>query len=229
MALTRPEDRTLLRLWPLPLVAGVMPCAAVLIAWAVSTQLGLVPACNPFLEGCFSVSRAARHELPNHLFRAIVLPAAALQAVVWMFAARWLAGASGARWLPLLGVLAAIALALYGAFLGTEGAVYRVLRQSGTVVYFGFTCLAMLVTGNAVVHHRRLGSALLRHALRGLLVTLVLLGLANVLVAEAVAPELRDRVQNLSEWWGSLVMTLLFAVLAAIWRRERLVVVLRSG
>jgi len=39
------------------------------------------PACNPYLEGCVSISRAARHGLPNHLFKALVLPAAALQGV----------------------------------------------------------------------------------------------------------------------------------------------------
>lgn len=220
-------EPTPLRLWPLPLLAGAMPCAAVLVAWVVSTRLGLVPDCNPFVDGCISVSRAARHDLANQLFRAIVLPAAALQAAVWWLAARWLAPARGVRWLPLLGLFAAVALALYGSFLGTEGAAYRALRQWGTVVYFGFTCLAMLITGNAVVQ-RRLEPLLLRHALQALLVTLVLLGLANVLVAELVAPELRDRVQNVSEWWASLVMTLLFVALALIWRRERLIVVLRS-
>lgn len=217
-----------LPLWPLPLVAGGLPCLAVLLAWGVSTALGFVPPCNPFLEGCFSVSRAAREGLANQLFRAIVLPSAALQAVLWLLAARWLAGARGARWLPGLGLLAAVALALYGSFLGSEGAVYRALRQWGTVAYFGCTCLAMLIAGNAVVHHRGLDHTPLRHALQVLLAALVLLGLANVFVAEAVAPQLKDRVQNVAEWWGSLVMTLLFVALALLWRRERLeVTVLR--
>jgi hypothetical protein len=217
-----------LPLWPLPLVAGALPCAAVLIAWAVSARLGLVPDCNPFVEGCFSLSRAARHDLANHLFKAIVLPAAALQALSWGLAARWLAGARSARALPALGVIAGAALALYGAFLGTEGPAYRALRQWGTVAYFGFTCVAMLIVGNVVVRHRR-QPPWLRHALQLLLVALVLLGLSNVFLGELFGEPSRERIQNVTEWWGSVLMTLLWFALALIWRRERVGLAVSSG
>jgi len=68
-------------LWLLPLIAGGLPAAAALAAWLLSMRLDLIPVCNPFFDGCVSISRAARHELPNHIFRACVLPAAALQAL----------------------------------------------------------------------------------------------------------------------------------------------------
>ena len=56
-----------------PLAAALLPLVATLVAYGLSIRLGLVPACNPFIEGCVSISRAARHDLPNILFRALLL------------------------------------------------------------------------------------------------------------------------------------------------------------
>ena len=143
-------------LWPLALLAGLLPMVAALAAMAVSVQQGLVPACNPFVEGCVSVSRAARHGLPNLIFQVLMVPGATLQALVWLLAARWLQpdqgrAERGVRLLAPLGVMAAVALVVYATFLGTEGPVYRWLRQYGTVVYFGFTCLCLLLLGRTVL------------------------------------------------------------------------------
>lgn len=221
--------RTTLALWSLPLVAGLLPAVAALVALALSVHLELVPGCNPFIDGCVSVSRAARHGLPNHLFRALVLPAAALQGLTWLLAAHWLrqmlgtAPGRGVGLLAPLGIFAAAALVLYGAFLGTDGPIYRLLRQYGTVVYFGFTCLCLLITGGAVQRAVAAGrlalSATLQHAMVTLSAALVLLGLGNALVAAALGDEAKYRVENVTEWWGALIFVVGFVALAAMWRR----------
>lgn len=225
-----------LALWPLALLAGLLPLAAALVAWALSTAQGLIPACNPFIDGCVSVSRAARYELPNHLFRALMLPAAVLQAACWLLAARWLADLLGRyrllAWLAPLGLAAAVALVLYGTFLGTEGAVYRWLRQYGTVVYFGGTCICLLIAGGGVQRAVRAGRLVLarwaEHAMVALAVALVGLGLLNALVAAFMGDELKGRVENITEWWGALIFVLGFFALALIWRRLGLAVLLAS-
>ena len=213
--------------WPLPLAAGLLPMAATLLALVMSMRLELIPACNPFIEGCVSISRAARHELPNHLFRALVLPAAALQALTWVLMAPWLRGLGesgrGVRSLLPLGLLAGAALALYVSFLGTEGAVYRLLRQYGTVVYFGFTCINMLVAGGAIARAASAGRLAvpwgLHHALIVMGGALVLLGLGNAVLSASLQDPAKDIVQNVTEWWGGAIFVAVFLVLAAIWRR----------
>ena len=222
-------------LWPLALLAGVLPLVATVLATTLSMQQGLVPTCNPFVDGCTSISRAARHELPNHLFRAIMLPAATLQAMVWLLVARWLlqAGATGRglAWIGPLGLLAGVALVVYGSFLGTEGPVYRWLRQYGTVGYFGFTCLNLLLTGRAVQQLAQQGRLrlprLLQSAILVLGSALVLLGVVNAIVAAVFGEPLKGRMENVTEWWGALIFVLGFFAIAALWRRER--VVLRLG
>ena len=221
------EHRQPLPLWPLPLAAGLLPAAASLVAWWLSTHLGMVPACNPFVDGCVSVSRAARHGLPNHLFRALVLPGAALQALTWIVAARWLAGRGvrgrGIGWIAPLGVIAAAALVLYGTFLGTEGTAYRMLRRYGTTAAFGFTCIAMLLFAAAVQRLAEAGrmplGSIARRAGDTLAVALVLLGLANVFAGLWAVPALADRIENVAEWWASAILVAGYAAIARLWWR----------
>ena len=216
-------------LWPLPLLAGVLPIIATVIALWLSIRLELIPACNPFLEGCVSVSRAARYDLPNYIFRAIVLPTATLQGLTWILCRRWLneLGAPPERWLRHLawiGIIAAVSLILYVAFLGTEGRAYRWLRQYGTVLYFGFTCISMLIVADAI---RGLGRARpvlsrgrLDRVLLVLLLALVLVGLINTFVAPLFDPQTADRIENVCEWWGGSILCLVFLILAWYWRRS---------
>jgi hypothetical protein len=224
-------------LWPLALLAGLLPLLATALATTLSMQQGLVPTCNPFVDGCTSISRAARYELPNQLFRAIMLPAATLQALVWLLVARWLlqGGAAGraTAWIAPLGLMAGVALVVYGSFLGVEGPVYRWLRQYGTVVYFGFTCLNLLLTGRALQQMAKQGrlrlQRLLERSFVALAVALVLLGLVNAIVAAVFGEPLKGRMENVTEWWGGVIFVLGFFAIAALWRRERLVLRLGVG
>jgi len=213
-------------LWWLPLAAGLLPALAVTVAFQLAVAQGQFAACNPFFDGCVSISRAARHDLPNILFRALLLPAAALQAIVWLLTPKWLRllGAPRDRLLVLLpwfGVIACAFLVLYGTFLGTEGPGYRWMRRYGVVVYFGFTCIAMLIVGGAV--HRGPGNATRRAALLlyGLVAALPLLGIVNATSPLWLrAQPAQDALGNVTEWWGALVFTLFFLALAWLWRRS---------
>jgi hypothetical protein len=216
-------------LWPLVLLAGLLPALASLLAFALASHGGLVPSCNPFVDGCVSISRAARHDLPNHVFRALVLPAAVLQALAWWASALALHALGGtalrlrARTIVGLGLAAGIALVLYGSFLGTEGATYRWLRRYGTVLYFGATCGAMLLTAGALQALQRMQRIALprthERVLLAVLSAVVLLGLGNVFVGLGGEPALKDRIENATEWWGALGLTLGFVTLASLCRR----------
>lgn len=211
-------------LWPLPLAAALLPLLATAIAYPLSIQLGLVPGCNPFVDGCVSISRAARHDLPNILFRTLVMPAAVLQAACWWLCPAWLMAlgstARGQRALPLLGLVAGASLVLYASFLGTDGDGYRLLRRYGTALYFGLTCIAMLITAGAVQHAAALPRSL-RRALLLPVAALPLLGLAHVLLPLALPGEdTRDALQNATEWWGGAIFTAFFVGLAWAWRRS---------
>ncbi len=225
-------------LWPLPLLAGLLPAAGSLVALALSMHHELIPSCNPLIEGCVSVSRAARYGLGNHVFRAATLPGAALQALTWIVVAAWLRPMApkhrrSLRALPWLGITAAIALIAYGTFLGTEGPTYRWLRAHGTVMYFGLTCIAMITAGGAV---REAAYALRIKApwqldvlLLVLAAALVTLGVVNAVLGPVFDEAMKDRIENITEWWAASIFVLVFAVLATLMRHNRIVVQLTQA
>ena len=226
-------------LWALPLAAGLLPALAGLAALWLSIELGLVPPCNPLLDGCVSISRASRHDLPNHIFRALVLPAAVLQGLTWMLCAAWLKGMGAEartlrRILPWLGVLAGVSLALYGTFLGTEGQAYRWMRRYGVIFYFGFTYLCMLIASGALWQLARSGRfhppARLAQLLIVLCAVTLVIGLAQVFVPPFLGSEdLKNRLGNMLEWYAALAFTLFFLALAWLWRHTRFNAQLASG
>ena len=218
-------------IWLLPLIAGLLPAIATVAAFLASVEMGLVPSCNPFFDGCVSISRAARDDLPNYIFRALVLPGATLQALAWVLCAQWLrsidpAGGNPPKALSLLGVLAGMFFVLYGAFLGTEGDVYQWLRRYGINLYFGFTYLCMLLTSARIFRLSQGGWIRLPwHVDRALGVYCLLVltfGLINLLVKSiSVDALLVDRLENSLEWTVSLLFTLFFASLAWLWKLTR--------
>jgi hypothetical protein len=202
-------------LWPLGALCAIVPFVASHVAFALSVDAGHVPTCLPYVEGCTSISRAARHGPGNHVFRLLMLPCAVLQALQWTAMRHWLrlrapdprAGAS----LPVLGLVAGIALAVYVAFLGTEGDVYRWMRSYGVKFYFAASYLALLV----LLRHLRAAAPELRAPRRILLaIALVLLGLG--LGSTAVSglvhdEEVKFRLENLMEWNLGLLLSAAFA------------------
>ena len=231
MAAMASNRLNVLAIWLLPLVAGLLPAIATVTAFLISVRLGLIPSCNPFLDGCVSISRAARHDLPNHIFRALVLPGATLQALSWILCAQWLrsidpAGGKPPAALAPLGVLAGMFFILYGAFLGSEGDIYQWLRRYGINFYFGFTYFCMLLTSARVFRLSQGGWIRVPwHMDRALGVFCLLVlafGVINLLAKSLIADEqLVDRLENSLEWLASSIFTLFFAMLAWLWNRTR--------
>ncbi len=216
-------------IWTLPLVAGLLPALATTIAFLISVSSGLIPSCNPYLDGCVSISQAARHGLSNHIFRALVLPGATLQALTWILCAQWLKSLDAAAGkysysLAWLGTLAGMFFVLYGAFLGTEGETYQWLRRYGINLYFGFTYLCMLLTSGRVFRLSQAGwlrvPLHLDRVLGVMCVLVMVYGLTNLFCKWLLSDtQLADRLENILEWHAASVFTLFFGALAWLWRR----------
>ncbi len=195
-------DSPRLPLWPLPVLITLLFVVAVHTAYLLSIQGGHVPACVPYIDGCVSISRAARHGWGNHLFSLLVVPCAVLHVLVWLLAQCWLRGGWA---MAALGVLSAIALAVYATFLGTEGETYRFLRRYGVVVYFGFGYLAQLAVMRRASRRQALPASIVAW-MSWIAVVMLALGAANVGVGALVAdPEAKDRWENVFEWWLGLL------------------------
>jgi hypothetical protein len=221
-----PADDARIPLWPLPLLIALLFLFAAHVAYLLSIQAGHVPACVPYLEGCVSISRAARHGVGNHLFRLLVMPCAVLHALVWLLAHGWLRGGRG---MVVLGVVSAIALAVYATFLGTDGETYRFLRRYGVVVYFGFGYLAQLALMRRASRTDALPTRVITW-MSWIAAAMLGLGIANVVAGLVVADaSAKDRWENVFEWWLGLLMVGWYVVLALGWRRQGLATTVKTA
>lgn len=214
-------------------LSGLLPLLVVPFAYLLNVLHGGGLAaefvCQPFVDGCVSVSRAVRSGPGLHLFRAVMLPCAMLLFITWALSRQWLRalGAGPARRVSLvfwLGATGALFLVLYGTWLGTEGEWYRWLRRYGVTVFFGATALAQLLLAGVLWPQRRtLAAGDLR---RGIAVFIGLVGVQWVLGILSVAkrlllddPDLVDRIENVIEWtFGTAMMAAFLALAWLMWR-----------
>ena len=185
----------------IPVFVWLLSWSGVIVSYVLSASAGYIPECIPHLEGCTTVSASGRYGAAYFVFKATILPAAALLAGYWILCGHWLRAADDPRvgWrrcIVATGILGAVALVVYATFLGSEGDTYRALRRYGTVVYFGFTYLAEAMLA------QRMQSLMPRSTLSrittALLVAMLLEGLVlGTLVNLAGAPA---SLRNVAEW-----------------------------
>lgn len=213
-------------IWPLPLAIALLFTAAAHLGLWLSVREGYMEACIPVLDGCASISRAGRHGLANAVFRLLVLPCALLVGLHWWLVARWLA--PRARAVAWLGAIAALALAVYATFLGTDGEAYRFLRRYGVVCFFGFGYLAQLrFLGVAREAAPQRGVV---RAMVGVSALMLLLGVANVAAGALVEDAgLKDRIENALEWQLGWLLAGWYLLHAAWWRGMGAQLLLRAG
>lgn len=221
-------------LLPFALLAGVVPVVAVHGAWAISLHQGFVEHCVPYLTGCTSISRAARHGSANFLFQAVMLPYTALLAGYWLLVTAWLRalGDTASRsvvWIPRVAIVSALFLVLYATFLGSDGGFYQLMRRYGVTVYFSFNFLAQLFFTRRLIVLRREGRLPVPSwavtTKLALCAAVLALGVANVVGAAVL--EDNDAFENVIEWNASLLMTAFYFVTAWIWRGHRFDAALR--
>lgn len=202
---------------------GLLPLLAVFGAYTLSLYQGVAPSCNPLLEGCTSISRAARNGDAIYLFRGLMMPLSLLLALYWLLQWHWLNQLVGQRrrhgvalW---LGVTSALALILYTDYLGTGGGFYEFMRRTGIIFHFAFALLAQLLCVQSLFSARgRLTPGVLK-AVRwqfGLVILQWLWGVVSLTV-DITQPAFEYEAKNIIEWNFAWAMIGFYAVSGWLW------------
>jgi hypothetical protein len=211
-------DRFRLLAW----LAALLPLVASHAAYLISASLEAVPWCVPHLEGCTSISRAARSTAPAILlYKSLLLPYSVLLVLFWWQAGRWLGEVAPDRrrtqraLLPLA-LVAGIATATYTAVLGTDGEAQAWIRRYAINIGFGFSVLAELMLAAAIARESRVPQAL-RRALVGVCLAMLALGVASIPLQFLVSA--RDAPVNAIEWTVGVLMLVFYPLVGAARRR----------
>jgi hypothetical protein len=208
----------------LPLIIGLAPIFGVTAAYWLNVDAGVLPACMPLLDGCTSISSAGRTMPGTMPFRAVLLPQAALLAMLWWISTRWLKQVSPAsrspRAIMICGLAGSIALILYVTFLGTQQPFYEFMKHFGIYFYFLGTALSQVFFTWSMPRSK------LRNLMLFVIGTPFVLGLLNLLQKAVLAHP--NNIENRIEWTAALLMQVWFVCLYFAWRRSGIALIVRT-
>ena len=210
----------------LTLIIVLLPLIVSNLVYLLSAYKGFIPWCIPYLEGCTTISKAARSGDSLYIFRATMNAYGVLLLLFWMYVKQWLQLLYGyttfmAHFIFCLGIIGAIFLILYVDFLGTIGEMNRFMRHVGIFVFFICTPLAQLLL---LIQHYKLLSSLQKSKINPkilhyqLFVIVLILFIAIVSLALDITHTKSYESENIVEWNIALLMQLYFLGIFFIWK-----------
>lgn len=213
----------------LALIITLLPLITSNLVFMLSAYEGFLPWCMPYIDGCTTISKAARSGDSIFIFRAAMMAHAVLLIWFWVYARQWLDRLCGhktgiARIMMWLGITGALSLMLYVDFLGTSGEMNRFMRRYGILVYFMFTPIAQVLL---LRQHFTLLPSLPQGTIKPLILQLQLVVVMLMLVIGIVSGMMEIshyktyQSENIVEWNIALLMQLYFLGMVFLWKGYR--------
>ena len=223
----------------LALIITILPLLASNAVYLLSAYEGLIPWCMPYIDGCTTISRAARSGNSIFIYRAAMIAYGVLLIWFWIYAQQWLNLLYGhttkvSRIILWLGIVGAIFLIVYIDFLGTTGEINRFMRRYGIMIFFTFTPLAQLLL---LKQHYNISQSMPESAVRPstvkpftikpralqyqLIVLLLMLIIAIISIILDLTQIKTYESENIVEWNFSLLLNLYFIGMIFIWKDYR--------
>jgi len=207
-------------------VLCLLPLLSIHVCWLWSAAMTAIPWCNPYWDGCVSISKAARSSDALFLFRGSMIFSAGYLVIFWQMVRVHLERLTISGKMPniisYIGSIGAIFLVLYADFLGTEGDVYRLLRRYGVIFYFTLTVLAQMLLWRIVMQQQPSVLSPPSNCLRLMfwsLCAILVIGLLSLSVTLTLENPDKGRWENVLEWWFALLMTVNFGLLGRYWQQ----------
>lgn len=210
----------------LALIITILPLFVSNIVYLLSVYEGFNHWCIPYIDGCTTISKAARSGDSIYLFRATMIAYGVLLIWFWVYVKEWLDMLYGqvtksSRVILWLGVVGAIFLIVYVDFLGTTGEVNRFMRRYGIMMFFICTPLAQILM---LRQHYNILPSLPEEILKPKVLHYQFFVVMLMLIIGAISGIL-DLTQsktyeseNIVEWNFSLLLNIYFIGMIFIWK-----------
>lgn len=206
----------------LALWIATLPLLTINVCYAFAIALDHLPVCVPYVSGCTSVSSTGRFTPESLIFKAGMIPSAAILLFLWCRCASFLEylGETRSRFITLriLGVIAASSLILYSMTLGLRGDEYRLLRRVGIDGFAISNFAAQVLFVVAYRHRRSRTTENLWRSMIALCVALPALGIAAEIAKWVGAP--KDVANNIVAWNAFVVLCAYYAAISGLRSRH---------
>lgn len=214
----------------LAIIITILPLLVSNAVYLLSAYEQHIPWCVPYLEGCTTISRAARSGNSIYLFRPTMIAYSLLLIWFWITTQHWLHQLYGhttktARAITWLGITGAVFLIVYIDYLGTTGEINRFMRRYGIMIFFTFTPLAQLLFLKQhynilplMTKNNPISLNVCRYQLI-VLVLMLIIGITSIILD--VTQIKTDISENIVEWNFSLLLNMYFLGMFFLWKNYR--------
>ena len=116
----------------------LIPVIAIHVSFFLSTSIGTLDLCNPYIDGCLSISRSSRQPISILFFKVLMIISGMLLFFIWP---RILKKNDNSAF-KFIGQIGSIFLIIYVIALGNDGDIYRFMRQYGVFIFYLSTLLS---------------------------------------------------------------------------------------
>ncbi len=187
------------------LLVSIIPFIAIHLSFILSVQNEYLSLCNPYIDGCYSISRVARQPSSIIIFKVLMLVSALSLFFLWprLFKPKHNVI------IILIGRIGSLFLIAYIVALGEEGFLYELMRRFGVFIFYIFTLISQWVfTFNAEIRKRKF---FIKNFLINIIVFLEFLAFL-LAIPFFLFVKNYGYVENIIEWWITLLITLWFFI-----------------
>ena len=187
------------------LLVSIIPFIAIHLSFILSVQNEYLTLCNPYIDGCYSISRVARQPSSIIIFKILMLVSAFSLFFLWprLFKSNY------NKILIFIGRIGPLFLIAYIVALGEEGFLYELMRRFGVFIFYIFTLISQWVfTLNVDLRKKRFIDKIF------LMNIIVYLQILAFLVAIPFFLFIKNYsyIENIIEWWITLLITIWFFI-----------------
>ena len=206
----------------------IIPSVTIFLCLGMATYLNILEICNPFISGCYSVSRVGRSYPAILIFKPMMVITIVLM-IVYFFEhyrifKKFLINKIYLNLILLSGLISSFALFIYIIFLGIEGSeIWRFMRRGGIFIYI----ISLIISQFLIVltylkiknDYKVIISSKIININFYFIFLLIIFGIILVLLIDIFSLTTPWYIKNIIQWNYFLLMNLFFLNTYFVWKK----------
>ena len=206
----------------------IIPSVTIFLCLGMATYLNILEICNPFISGCYSVSRVGRSYPAILIFKPMMVITIVLM-IVYFFEhyrifKKFLINKIYLNLILLSGLISSFALFIYIIFLGIEGSeIWRFMRRGGIFIYI----ISLIISQFLIVltylkiknDYKVIISSKIIDINFYFIFLLIICGIILILLIDIFSLTTSWNIKNIIQWNYFLLMNLFFLNTYFVWKK----------
>jgi hypothetical protein len=206
----------------------IIPSVTIFLCLGMAIYLNILEICNPFISGCYSVSRVGRSYPAILIFKPMMVITIVLM-IVYFFEhyrifKKFLINKIYLNLILLSGLISSFALFIYIIFLGIEGSeIWRFMRRGGIFIYI----ISLIISEFLIVlsylkiknDYKVIISSKIININFYFIFLLIIFGIILILLIDIFSLTTPWYIKNIIQWNYFLLMNLFFLNTYFVWKK----------